>query len=170
MDYTYAPILQSVLSAASSAFTEEGRPPGRVELTPGLLPAWDDCCKGQLYLRVMEVFPSSPFPTFDTSQQGANLQCAIKMLDLHIGLGIIRCAATVADDTTPPTPEQVSADGVLMLNDMQTLLSVILCTVPTLPRIQKVKLDRWIPQGVQGGCGGGEWGVHLAVDPCVVCP
>lgn len=161
------PILNGVLSAASSAFEEAGTAPGRVELTPGNLPAWDDCCEGQLYLRVIEVFPSLPFPQFDVDQKGAGGACAIKLLDVHIGLGIIRCAHSIDDDNNAPTPEEVTSDGFEMLDDMSTLLEVVVCQLEGIRGIMKIKLDRWTPQGVNGGCHGGEWGVHLAVDPCL---
>lgn len=167
------PILQSVLSAASSALNEEHRSPARVEMTPGTLPAWDDCCDGQLYLRVIEVYPTagknSPFPQIDVSQSGAaGSACSIHALAVHIGLGVIRCAATVDDAGNSPTTVAVTSDAVLMLDDMATLLDVLVCVVPsTIRGIQGMKLDRWIPQGVEGGCHGGEWGAFFAVNPCL---
>jgi hypothetical protein len=91
------------------------------------------------------------------------------MLAVHIGLGVIRCAATVDDQGNAPPPEAVSADATEMLQDMSTLLSVLMCVVPGLSKVQQMKLDRWQPQGVEGGCHGGEWGVFLAIDPCLDC-
>ena len=164
------PILQGILSANASAFVEAGTPPGRVELTPGLLPAWDDCCQGQLYLRVREVFPTGPFPSFDSAQKGVNSACAIKLLSVSFAVGMMRCAATLDDNGNSPTPEQVSADGNLMLDDMNTILQTLVCTVPTIKGIQSLKMDRWVPQGVNGGCHGGEWGAMIAVDPCLCKP
>jgi hypothetical protein len=174
----YTSILQGFLSVANTALTDAGRPPGRAELTPGLRPAWDDCCDGQLYLRVIEVYPTAgqnaPFPQIDASQRGAaGGQCAIHGLAVHIGLGIIRCAATVREDGTAPSPEEVSADARLMLQDMDTLLDVLLCKAPQeefYKGVEGLKMDRWMPQGVEGGCAGGEWGVYLWVDPCVCRP
>jgi len=165
------PILRGVLSAASSALIEAGVPTGRVELTPGNLPAWDDCCEGQLYLRVIEIFPAAPFPQFDANQRGAaGALCAINMLDVHIGLGVIRCAHKIDDDLKAPTPEEVTGDGEEMVDDAMILLNTILCDLKGIKGIMQMKLDRWAPQGVNGGCHGGEWGIHLAVDPCVQCP
>lgn len=165
------PILHGILSAASSALETAGVPTGRVELTPGTLPAWDDCCAGQLYLRVKEMFPSAPFPQFDQAQRGAaGALCAINLLDVYVGLGVIRCAHAVDEDGNAPTPTEVSEDGDEMVDDAMLLLNVILCDLKSIRGIQQVKLDRWVPQGVNGGCHGGEWGIHLAVDPCVTCP
>lgn len=166
------PTLQGILSAAASALNEAGREPGRIELTPGNLPAWDDCCDGQLYLRVVEVYPTagknSPFPQLDAAQSGAaGSVCSIHALAVHIGLGIIRCAATLDQDGNSPTSAAVTADAVLMLADMAALLDVLVCTVPSIRGVMALKMDRWIPQGVDGGCAGGEWGAYFAVNPCL---
>lgn len=171
MAFDLKPVLQGILSASASAFEEAGTPPGRVELTPGNLPAWDDCCEGQLYLRVIEIFPSgNPFPVFDSAQQGAAGKCAIKLMAVHLGLGIMRCAHTIDNDGNAPTPGEVTSDGNQMVDDMQILLDVIVCELEkSFKRIMKVKLDRWAPQGVSGGCHGGEWGFFIAMDPCL-CP
>lgn len=162
-------ILYDILEQARLGLSDAGAEPGRVVLAPGVQEVWDDCCEGQLYIRVIDVFPTATFPQFDPAQQGANLACAIKMLNYHIGLGVVRCAATVNDAGEAPSAAQVSADGSVMVEDLQTLLKVITCKVPLVKGVMKVKVDRWTPKGVQGGCHGGEWGVHLAVDPCLGC-
>lgn len=164
----YSLVLKGILSAAASALNAERRSPGRTELTPGTLPAWDDCCEGQLYLRTIEIFPSgSPFPAIDTQQRGVGVACSINMLAVHLGLGVIRCAATLDDNGAAPSPQAVTDDADEMLDDMATLLDVIACTAPTIPGVQQLKIDRWTPQGVEGGCHGGEWGFYIAVDPCL---
>lgn len=169
----YGPTLTSVLSAASSALNAEGRPTGRVTLSPGGPVAWDDCCEGQLYLRVIEVYPTmgssgAPFPQIDSAQKGVG--CGVKMLALHLGLGVLRCAATLDSDGNAPSDAAMSADTLAASADLSTLLDVIACTVPTLPGVQQMKVGRWQPQGVQGGCHGGEWDFYLAVDPCLCTP
>lgn len=175
----YTEILQGVLSTVHTALDDAGRPPGRAELVPGLRPAWDDCCDGQLYLRVIEVYPTAgsnaPFPQIDTQQRGAaGGLCAIHGVAVHIGVGVIRCVATIRDDGSAPSPEEVSADGDLMLKDMDTLLDALLCKVPQADfytsAIHGLKMDRWQPQGAEGGCAGGEWGVYLWIDPCLCTP
>lgn len=169
----YATPLKGILSAASSALIAEGRETGRVELTPGILPAWDDCCAGQLYLRVVEVYPtmgannSAPFPQIDAQQRGVNLLCAIHGLAVHIGLGVIRCAATLSSTGKPPSDAKVTVDGVNMLLDMDTLLNVLVCTSQDIQGIQRLKIDKWLPQGVDGGCHGGEWSAYLLMNPCL---
>lgn len=167
----YEPILNGVLSAAASALVEAGRPTGRVEMVPGRLPAWDDCCEGQLYLRVIELYPTAgqnaPFPQIDAQQRGAGSRCGFHAVALHIGLGVIRCAATVDGEGNAPTPARVTQDAVTMLDDMALLLDVLVCNAETIQGVQSLKMDRWLPQGVEGGCHGGEWGAYLLVDPCL---
>lgn len=168
----YSTVLKGILSASASALNEAGVPPGRVELTPGVAPAWDDCCSGQLYLRVVEVFPSAgagaAFPQMDSAQRGVGGRaCGFHMVAVHIGLGIIRCASTLDDDGSAPTPAEVTADGDEMLDDMAMLLDVLACEVGSLPGVMAVKVNRWTPQGVEGGCHGGEWGAYIGLDPCL---
>ena len=43
-------------------------------------------------------------------------------------------------------------------------------TVRTLSGVQTVKLGRWLPQGPEGGCAGGEWTAYLGVWPCLGTP
>lgn len=174
MSRDYSTPLKAILSAAAGALIAEGRPPNRVELTPGNLPAWDDCCEGQLYLRVVEIYPTagsgSPFPQIDTQQRGASNKCALHLVAVHIALGIIRCAHTVDEQGVSPTSAEVTGDADLMLLDMATLLDALICTGQDIPGIMSLKIDKWVPLGVSGGCAGGEWSAYLAMDPCLCSP
>lgn len=171
MTRSMEPLLTGILSAAASSLTAAGVPAGLVHLSPGLLPAWDNCCEGsgQLWLRVMETYPTAgvgaAFPQIDTAQKGVG--CSINLLALHLGLGVMRCAHTVSDQGVFPTAAQMSSDALNTLDDLGLLLDVITCEVPALRGAMSVKVDRWTPQGVQGGCVGGEWGFYVAFDPCL---
>lgn len=170
------PILTSILSAASSALNEAGVPASLVHLAPGTTPAWDNCCEGggQLWLRVVEVYPTSggrgSFPAIDTQQQGVAGGCGIHLLAVHLALGVMRCAHTVNDQGVPPTGPEMTSDALATLTDLSVLLDVIGCEVPDVVGVQSAKVDRWNPQGVLGGCAGGEWGFFVAVDPCLCKP
>lgn len=167
----YLPVLTSVLSAAASALNDAGVPASLVHLAPGAVPAWDSCCEGggQLYLRLGDVVPTggdgSPFPTKDTVQKGVG--CGVRLLAFRLHLGVIRCAHSISNNGSPPTADEMSEDAASAVTDMAILLDVIECTVPELRGIMKVNLDRWTPQGVSGGCAGGEWTFHIALDPCL---
>ena len=168
------PILTSILSTAASALNEAEDAPAVVHLAPGREAAFDNCCEdgGQLYLRVIDIYPtagagSAGFPQPDLMQRGAG--CGIGTLALRLGLGLLRCAATLDDQGRPPAPERLGDEVGQAMSDMGTLLTVLACEVRTLPGVHKVKVDRWSPLGVSGGCHGGEWTFYLAVDPCLSC-
>lgn len=167
----FTPVLTSILSAAASRLNEEERPTGRTTLSPGAQVAWDDCCAGQLYLRVIEIYPSAgrggsgAFPQMDSVQKGVG--CGITLLAAHLALGVIRCAATLDDDGNAPTDAQMSADALGSMADLSTLLDVLGCDLSGLPGVMASKVGRWLPQGVQGGCVGGEWDFYVALDPCL---
>lgn len=171
--FDLAPVLTSILSAASSSLNDAGVPAALVHVAPGQQPAWDNCCEGggQLWLRVVGVYPTSggraAFPAIDTQQQGVGVGCGVHLLAVHLALGVMRCAHTISDRGVPPTADEMTDDAFATLTDMGLLLDVIGCEVPALPRVQSMKVDRWTPQGVQGGCVGGEWGFFIAVDPCL---
>lgn len=165
------PVMTGILSAAASTLNDENRSPGRVELTPGAVPAWDDCCAGQLYARVIEVFPTagkeSPFPQIDSRQRGtADAVCKIHAYALHFGLGVLRCAATVNDQGVAPSSAQVTNDAVLMYADSRSLLAVLMCDVASVRGVHQIKLGRWTPLGVEGGCMGGEWDAFVMISAC----
>ena len=160
------PILNSILSAAASKLNDAGVPPGRVVLSPGTTPATDDCCKGQLTLRIVEMYPTSTFPQFDQTQRGADGGC-IHILDIHLALGVHRCAYTLSDKGVPPTPAQVTEDGNEMADDAMLLLDAIICDIKELPGLLGLKLGRWEPPGETGGCQRGEWDFHVAIAPCL---
>lgn len=169
----YGPTFVGILSAAASALSEKGRGTALVHLAPGNEAAWDNCCEGggQTYLRVGEIYPTagqgSPFPNIDAAQRGVG--CGVTLLALHLYLGVIRCAHTLDDHGTPPTATEMSDDALSALADMAILLDVISCRVPEVWGVQQVKVGQWTPQGVLGGCAGGEWEFYVAVDPCIDC-
>lgn len=160
------PILNSILSAAASKLNAADVAPGRVVLSPGTTPAWDDCCDGQLTLRVIEMYPTAPFPQFDQQQRGADGGC-LHMLDLHLGLSAVRCAHTIDSNGVVPTPAQVTEDGNEMADDAMLLLDAIVCDIKELPGLLGLKLGRWQPTPETGGCHGGEWDFHVAIAPCL---
>lgn len=171
MARNFRPIYTSILSAAASAINP-ANPVGLTHVAPGLLAAWDDCCSGQLYLRTIEVYPTAgrntPFPQFDAGQPGVG--CGVNLLAFHLALGVIRCAHTIDDNGTPPTADEMTGDAFDAIDDLSLLLDVISCDLLGLPGIMGVKVGRWQPQGVQGGCHGGEWDFYAAVDPCICTP
>lgn len=153
------PRLERVLTAAETALTECSRPVGLVHLAPGAQVAWDNCCEdgGQLWVRVIEVYPSGrPFPARDSEQQ-----CGLTTIAARVGLGAIRCAHVVGDNGIAPSAAQMTSDALGATADMSVLLGVLECEVE-----KPYKIDRWRPLGPQGGCAGGEWEFIIGLDWC----
>lgn len=167
------PVLTSILSAASSALSEAGLPAELVHLSPGDIPSFDNCCEGggQLWLRLAEVFPTAgqdaAFPALDSAQKGG---CGVNLLALHLALGVMRCAHTIDERGRFPSGPEMTEDALGSYDDLMILLNVIVCDLDKLTGVQRVKVDRWSPRGVQGGCAGGEWGFFVAFDPCLCQP
>lgn len=149
------PVAQSYLDDAQRFLTKRV---GRVVMSPGNLPAWDDCCEGQLYVRVVSVAPvvQSPRPA-------GSVFCGVLAFQVTLALGVIRCAATMNDQGIPPSAVQVSNDGWQMTQDLADLEQAMLCNDNTHTVIG------WQPQGVEGGCHGGEWQFNVRVNTCADC-
>ena len=60
--------------------------PDRRFVAPGSEVAWDDCCDGQLWVRILRVFPSTSFPSKTTAFDPCG-----SALAAQIGVGILRC-------------------------------------------------------------------------------
>ena len=153
-----ATLLNDYLTRAEAALIPT---PSRIEITPGRDPAWDDCCSGsgQLYLRVIEMTPIS-INTGTGRRSAAGVQCDISAWVFRLAIGVIRCAHTVNDDGEPPTSTEVTADAAQMLADANAILTVLENHEHTRD------ISRWLPQGPQGGCHGGEWEFDVRMDAC----
>lgn len=153
----FGPLLTEFLACANAALSPA---PGRALVAPGLDVAWDDCCEGQVWVRLITVQPSGrPFPQFDAAQQ-----CGATLWAATIGIGVVRCVSVVDDQGRAPTPAQLNADSVQMTADMDALREAIQCCMAVNDRL--VKFSRWDALGPQGGCAGGEWQVVAALDNC----
>jgi hypothetical protein len=147
-----APLMEDYAAKALAALTVK---PGRViSITPGVQPAWDDCCDGQLYVRLNSVEPNVG------NARQTIAPCGVLSWTVTLGLGIIRCAHTVNDQGKAPAPAQITSDGFDMTRDLAELQEVILCHEDTRSILM------WTPQGVDGGCHGGEWLFTSRVSVC----
>lgn len=158
----YSEAMSGVLACVRDALIEADRDVSLAHLAPGGEVAWDACCDGQLWVRLIDVYPTNPFPTEDTQQ----LRCTIVELAARIGVGVMRCAHTVDDNGRPPTAAEMTADTVETTADATIVSSALMCCTPNLPIIRSIKLGHWTPAGPQGGCVGGEWQALIALDWC----
>lgn len=153
----FGPVLSLYAQDAQDKLAEEGRPVGRTQVVPGE-PAWDDCCAGTVFSRIVNVVPqtsSSTGPAAGGSVGGVYLgngpKCGITAWTVVIALGTLRCAATQDNRGKAPTAEKITDDGMLQIDDMQSLADVILSNKHTRG------LANYIPFTPEGGCFGGEW-------------
>lgn len=131
---------------------------GRAALYPGLEVAWDDCCDGQLWVRLVNMQPGAP------AQPGQ--PCGVVLWNVTFGMGVLRCASPLYDDGRAPDASALTADNLQMTADSAALQQAIQCAIA--PAVERLTLNRWDPQGPQGGCVGGEWlfTVKLTNCPC----
>lgn len=157
------PLLAEVLDVARCALNPA---PERASLYSGSAVAWDGCECGQVWVRLILMEPMSG----DPRQNRAMGPCGVVMWRVTIGVGILRCAATLADNGDAPPPGVLTAETLQMTRDMSDLAEAITCTVSrTVQGLMKMQVVRWDPLGPEGGCVGGEWTVQALVNTCQ-CP
>jgi hypothetical protein len=155
-----SPLLFGLLDCAVASLDPV---PARAIVNPGEV-AWDECCEGQVWTRLVSIVPSGvPFPATDTAQQ-----CGVLMWAATVGLGVLRCAAVQDDQGNPPSASAISATGLQQAMDAQALMDALSCCWPPLAQ-RRAKIATWTPLGPAGGCVGGEWTVQVMVDNCR-CP
>lgn len=157
------PLLVEMLDAAKCALNPA---PGRAALYSGGSIAWDDCCKGQVWVRLIALEPH----TGDPRQNRAMGPCGVLAWRATIGVGVLRCAATLADNGDAPPPSVLTAETLQMTADMTALSEAVTCTIPrSIQGLMKMQVGGWGPLGPEGGCVGGEWTVQALVNTCQ-CP
>lgn len=153
------PILSLMLAKAQVALEEAGRPASRVLLSPGENAAWDECCQGQLWVRLASILPQ-----VDQRGIGASVPCGVMWWVATIELGILRCAASLDSRGNAPSASAISSDAVGTWQDAQVLQRVFLCDAATRSIIS------WVPLGTDGGCTGGAWTYTMKLDTCGCAP
>lgn len=153
------PILDSILNHVCSSLTV---PVGRAHLAPGNNVAWDDCCNGQLYVRVVSIIGES-------SLSKPAMQPCAQIYQMRVAIGVMRCAHTVNDQGIPPTVEELNCDTYDTLRDRFDVMKALVCRVPGIRGVSALRIEDWMLQGPQGGCVGGEITIRFNVDACVTC-
>lgn len=153
------PTLTAILVEIGAALDP---PVGRLALYPGLEVAWDDCVCGQAWVRLVNLLPSGTAPRTASGQP-----CGVLMWTATLGVGALRCAATVDDNGDAPAPIDLISDTLQMTADVAALKQALECDVK--PYVEQLTFLRWDPLGPQGGCVGGEWQVQVKIGNCG-CP
>lgn len=149
------PVLREYSEQAVAVLSSAGRPVSRVIPTqPGTAAAWDDCCDGQLWVRLVQVQAAVSPPKADGTP------CTPLYWLVTAAMGVVRCAHVLDENGVAPSAVLVAEDGQEMLDDLQELQQVLICNGRT------VMPGPWRPLGVSGGCHGGEWQFTFRVEVC----
>lgn len=158
----FADSIKTPLEAIAVVAAERLSPtPGRViTLAPGEAVAHDNCCDGQVWVRLSTLTANQGN---DATRQGGLSVCNVPHFLAVVELGVQRCAAVLDSQGKAPTPEAIAKDGRQSIDDMAALLSVLRCD-------DNVRsLGTWQPSGPEGGCHGGSWTFTMRFDNCLVC-
>lgn len=159
-----APIVAQVLALAETHLTV---PVGRATVMPGNTVVQDDCCDGQLWVRVVSIVGVSGL------SQPASQPCT-RLYQVRLGIGVDRCAHTVNDQGIPPTPGEMTADAFQTYQDQADLVEAWVCSIfPYLMNLNSAgaaKMEDWLPRPVDGGCVGGELDITFNWVMCTPCP
>lgn len=153
------PVLQHVMEVAEEALAHNL--PTRRVLVPGGTVPWDNAC-GQLWVRLVRLLPHTP----SGRQAGAaSAACRPDYWIATVGVGVIRCVATVNDRGQPPKDSRMTDDALGIWADAEALQCALVGL--TIPRTYgPVTVTDWSPLGPEGGAAGGEWGLTIKVSDC----
>lgn len=143
-------IYQHILDHVYSSLTNK---PGRVLVASGFETAWDDCCDGQLSIRVSSVTP----------RYTGNSACPVTV-DLVLSVELVRCVHSVSDRGRAPSAEELTLDGMAGIQDMIEVANALQCWEPPDDRpsgVIRSTLGEYRPIGPQGGCAGGSWMLNV---------
>ena len=151
-------LLGALLDCAEDALDPT---PGRVLVAPGGEVAWDACCDGQLWVRVVGVTDATDLLGM---RVGADGSCQTAAWRVDIGVGVLRCTPTVDDRGRAPAADDLTGNAGQLLEDMAALAGAVACCAPVMRPLDLA----WLPLGPEGGCAGGEWtfGVIRQACPC----
>lgn len=152
-----------MLHLLAAAQAEAFPAPGRVSLYPGAEVVWDDCCDGQLWLRVLEVTPAGLGQQQSVGQSLVQ-PCGVPAWTALYGLGLVRCVSALDDQGNAPASSQLTEDTLQGNADRASLLRAITCTIPAF--VEKITIVNWLPLGPEGGCAGGEWQFKAQFSAC----
>lgn len=142
-------VLEHVLDACRDALSVA---PGRSVIAAGYGVAWDDCCDGQLSVRVIRTTPL---------YKGNPINGCPVGFEHLLSVSLVRCVATMNDRGQAPTEDEMTADGRAMIRDMNELANILQCM--SIPKTLGSWLGPFRTVGPQGGCAGGEWDFTVRV-------
>jgi hypothetical protein len=158
------PILEDIRDLLS-ARVNHGLPPNHINFTPTLIPTGletviDNCCPGLAWVRVINVVPTTSFPSPANTMVG----CPDTLFAANLELGVSRCAAGIDEDGTIPI-ETLDYEAVQFGKDRSALIQTVICDMAVYFEC-KISLGAWEPLATQGGCYGSTVQVAIPYRMC----
>ena len=147
-----------LLECVCSALFEEAECgcPCRTMVVDGR-PAWDDCCDGQLSVWLERPFFHENFPSAITTAQ----ICSTFLAGEYV-IQLLRCAPSVKDDGSAPTPAELSESARRIYQDMYISLRALTCCLAEHKRYRQYLIREAVIVGPDGGCVGFE--IRLTIE------
>lgn len=142
-----------------------GGPVCRCLFVAGQQAAWDNCCQGQAWIRVVSVFPSQNFPSPD----GGRFRCDHSAMAAQLEIGVIRCAPTFDEQGNPPSVEAMEESFRVVHSDRARVMRAVKCCFQAESQCEEVNVGTWTPLGESGGCVGGVTNVTVSFSDCGCC-
>ena len=166
---TYWPLVAALTACLCTNLESTiGGPPGRCCAIPGGAVVLDDCCNGTAWVR-MDRVDTVPFRSRDVEQPvfgWSGAPCGPNLARIVLGVGVMRCAATMDENGTPPDCERLAFEMQRWLSDMDALYATALCCQDDTVEVFSIDPLAMAPLGPAGGCVGGELTVAYTVDLC----
>ena len=156
---TIGDYLTSIVGQCSIALTP--RPRRVISIARGSSVAWDECCEGQLWGRLVNI---QPMPNTNFARTPGLQPCSMPAFVGTFEIGILRCATAFNDNSgMAPSAHQITREGTQGVRDMAAILSILRCD-------EGVRgFTQWIPLGPEGGCFGGIIQFTALIPNCLEC-
>ncbi len=147
------PLMVQLSQCLCETLTARGLMPG--DCFCGVLPGDQvihDYSSGQAWVRLANAYPSTSFPTIDTTPRGS---CSA-ILAATLEVGVMQCTPGLTPTGNPPTQAQQFEATRLQMATMRAAHQAIVCC-----GIEDLILGQWSPTGPQGNLVGGAWLVDV---------
>lgn len=150
------PLMVQLQQCLCETLSERGLMPGDCfcGMFPGDNAVWD-YSDGLAWVRLVDVYPSTVFPSANTTPR---VSCSA-MLAATLEVGLLQCAPGMGGDGSLPTQEQQFEATRLQMAGMRAIQQAIACC-----DIELMVLGTYTPQGPQGGLVGGYWQLNVGVE------
>lgn len=155
-DETIWPLMVQLSQCLCETLAERGIMPGDCfcGIFPGDNAVWD-YSDGLAYVRLVDAYPSTTFPSANTTPRGS---CSA-MLAATLEVGVLQCAPGLRADGGLPTAAEQMESARLQIAGMRAMQQAIACC-----DIDLIVLGTYTPQGPQGGLVGGYWQLNVAAE------